>query len=166
METVTLAAPTTKGGIKKLLNELRGQILQPSRTQISHDLHLQSKDELDVWSETELSRLGSVFLSATSEILKRILVDETGIWLIAQMTSPDSRAQKDEDAGRNIIHPILATTWCEILRNGMQPYRQIVNADPSNNGHSSRTVTSNTDLPVMSPFEHPLTKLTRGARRC
>ncbi len=71
------------------------------------------------------------------------------------MTSPDSRAQKGEDAGRNKIHPILATTWCEILRNGIQPYRQIVNADPSNNDHSSRTITSNTDLPVMYPFEHP-----------
>jgi hypothetical protein len=104
VETVTLPAPTTKGGIKKLLKELRGQILEPSRTQISHDLRLQSKDELDVWSETGLSRLGSVFLSATSEILKRTLVDETGVWLIAQMTSPDSRAQKGEDPGRNQIH--------------------------------------------------------------
>jgi hypothetical protein len=53
IEIVTLPAPTTKGGIKKLLKELRDHVLQTSRTQIACDLRLQSKDTLGPWSETE-----------------------------------------------------------------------------------------------------------------
>lgn len=154
VEIVTLPAPTTKGGIRKLLKELRDHVLQTSRTQIACDLRLQSKDTLGPWSETELSRLGAALLSATQKIIMRILVDEEGVRLMDRKVSPGSRAQNSEDLGSE-IYPILATRWRKILRKGIQPYRENINADVCDNADADFKVMSNMNRSVVSPFEHP-----------
>src|SRR5271155_4227626 len=154
VEIVTLPAPTTKRGSRKLLKELRDHVLQTSRTQIACDFRLQSKDTLGPWSETELSRLGAALLSATQNILMRILVDEEGVRLMDRMVSPGSRAQNSEDLGSG-IYPILATRWRKNLRDGIQPYRENINADVCDNADADFKVMSNMNRSVVSPFEHP-----------